>query len=77
MQMGLQPRVLKKQGTSKQTHESEGERLGAKCRHRNYGHKTQLWCLLPIGEDDVFQCIAWVVCIEQSFSFRLSVLLES
>ena len=61
MQLGLQPRVLKKQGTSKQTHESEGERLGAKCRHRNYGHKTQLWCLLPIGEDDVFQCNAWVV----------------
>ena len=61
MQMGLQPRVLKKQGTNKQTHESEGERLGAKCRHRNYGHKTQPRCLLPIGEDDVFQCIAWVV----------------
>jgi len=35
MQLGLQPKVLKKQGTSKQTHESEGERLGAKCRHKN------------------------------------------
>ena len=36
MQLGLQPRVLKKkQGTSIQTHESEAERLGAKCRHKD------------------------------------------
>ena len=65
MQLGLQPRVLKKkpEGTSIQTHESGGERLGAKCRHKDYGHKAQPWCLLPIGEDEVSQCIARVVSI--------------
>ena len=35
MQLGLQLRVLKKQGTSIQTHENGGERLGAKCRHKD------------------------------------------
>ena len=49
MQLGLQQRVLNPQGTSIQASESEGKRLGPRCRHKDLGHNSQPRYLLPIG----------------------------
>lgn len=63
IQLGFQPRVLHPQETSIQTTESEGERLGPNCRHKDLVQQTQPRYLLPTGEDRVFQGIARVVSI--------------
>ena len=63
IQLGFQPRVLHPQETSIHTTESEGERLGPNCRHKDLVQQTQPRYLLPTGEDRVFQGIARVVSI--------------
>ena len=41
IQPGLQPRLLHPQETSIQATESEGERLGPNCRHKDLVQQTQ------------------------------------
>ena len=52
IQLGLQPRVLQPQGTSIQTTDSEGERLGPNYRHKDLVQQCQPRYLLPTGMDE-------------------------